>query len=114
MAILIAASLTVPVFAAIHIPIRLHNGFTGDALIANLVRIAIWGFVFTFLFASTRNLWLVIGIHALTNRRCLWVQPETELRPFELLICLLMIFGFTLLKTWQARRENQNATSSGS
>ena len=98
---MLAAVITVPIFVAIHIPIRLHFGVTGDALVANLIRVGIWGFVFTGIFAASKNIWLVIGIHSITNRRCLLFETPENVREFELLLCIVLIgllFAVRLLR----------------
>ena len=79
-------------FTIIHLPIRLERGLAGDELIANLLRVAMWGLVFSLIFVVTKNLWLAIGIHALTNRPCeLIAAVETSTRSIQLYLSIILI-----------------------
>ncbi len=59
-------------FALMHIPVRLRQGYTGWSLLSNLALLVGIGVSFTFLFLLTENLWLTIGFHALSNFS-LWI-----------------------------------------
>ena len=93
----LAALVSVILFAACHLPIRLQNGIVGSELLQNMLRLSIWGMIFTLLYAVSNNLWLVIGIHGLTNRPCLWAEPAASVRPVQLQLCLMIIAGYTVI-----------------
>jgi hypothetical protein len=61
-------------------------------------------------FLTTRNLWATIGIHALTNRPCSFVEPIEFTRNIQLQICLLMIIAMTMVWllrwSWKKRRDD--------
>lgn len=97
-----AGAISVIMFVALHVPIRLDAGIVGADLASNLLRVAVWGVLFTVLFVWTRNVWLVIGIHAITNRPGLWIDAGGSARIAQIAVAVLFI---TTAVVWSLTRK---------
>ena len=66
-ALVLGAVVSQLVFSAMHVPIRLYNGADAATLAAMLLNLFLIGLVFCLIYAWTRNLFIVVGYHALLN-----------------------------------------------
>lgn len=78
-ALLLALVLSSAVFAAIHIPLRINSGMALAALPAELALLFALGLLLALLYWRTGNLYLVIGVHALSNAPFLLVKQQIDL-----------------------------------
>ncbi len=66
-ALLVGVATSQAIFAATHIPQRLHHGVAGAELALHLVGLWCFGVALTAVWLRTRNLWIAVGVHALSN-----------------------------------------------
>lgn len=94
------------VFVLIHIPNRIYAGYSGGEFLFDFVQLYIIAILFSVVYLQTRNLFLVIGIHALINNApMIMIGPLT---PIIGLICLLLFVAiFPFIK--KRRRSRQLA-----
>ncbi|MEZ0472500.1 CPBP family intramembrane glutamic endopeptidase [Luteimonas salinilitoris] len=78
-ALLLALVISSAVFAAIHVPLRISSGVPLAALPAELTLLFALGLLLALLYWRTGNLYLVIGVHALSNAPFLLVQQQVDL-----------------------------------
>lgn len=78
-ALLLALVVSSAVFAAIHVPLRISSGMPLAALPAELALLFALGLLLALLYWRTGNLYLVIGVHALSNAPFLLVQQQVDL-----------------------------------
>lgn len=70
------------IFAVAHVPLRLSSGMTLGALPAELALLFVLGVMLALLYWRTGNLFLVVGIHALSNAPLLIVQERVDLSTY--------------------------------
>jgi membrane protease YdiL (CAAX protease family) len=95
-----AALLSSIVFALAHLPHRIGiNGGYADtsAMATDQGWLVVWGCVYCWLYARTKNLWFVVGVHALANARTMLIAaPDVaEYLPLSQMI------GVALALVWQ-------------
>lgn len=93
---LAALVLSQTIFALVHVPSRLVDGVGGVSLAANLTFVLASGLVFALLYYRTRNLLLVVGIHALLN------YPTVVLGSEAIASLAVAILSLVLLVAWPA------------
>ena len=67
------------IFAAIHVPLRLKSGMALSALPTELALLFMLGVLLALLYWRTGNLFVAVGIHALSNAPLLAVQEQVDL-----------------------------------
>lgn len=83
-------------FALYHLPNRLFARMPLGEIGADAALLLLMGTVFALLFLLTRNLWLVVGLHALGNRpTALFAASDTTVR------AALLISALALLAAWR-------------
>lgn len=65
--VLAALLISQGLFALSHVPNRIYLGMTREEIIIDLLMLLGWGTLYTFIYARTDNLFIVVGIHALGN-----------------------------------------------
>lgn len=100
LAVALAAVVSQLVFSAMHVPIRLYQGADSAALATMLVNLFLIGLVFCLIYAWTRNLFLVVGYHALLNTPTPMFEP---LGPSPQLVATVAVLLFALI-AWLTRR----------
>ncbi|MNO83688.1 CAAX amino terminal protease self- immunity [compost metagenome] len=91
------------IFAAIHIPNRIYSGLVGMDFVYDFMILVILGVLFSLLYVLTKNLFFVIGVHALMNVQIMfWDSSFTYTAT---LICVFLLTGILLLSK---RSSNPN------
>jgi len=78
-ALALALLISQAIFAAIHIPLRVSSGMALAALPAELALLFTLGVLLALLYWRTGNLYVVIGVHALSNAPTLVVRQQLDL-----------------------------------
>ncbi len=89
-----ALILSQAIFSLMHLPIRLYNDIEGAALVFDLLRTFVFGVFFALIYLRTRNLFVVVGVHALANR------PTAVLGALAPPGLMVMVLGVLLLLVW--------------
>lgn len=97
------------IFAATHIPNRIYGGLVGMEFVYDFFMIAILGAVFVLLYLLTKNLFFVIGVHALINvQLTFWNSNFTFVAT---LICVLLLTCYLLVlkrKVFRAKKSEDS------
>ncbi len=94
-------------FAAIHIPHRLANGVALAALPEHLGWLLLMGLLYSWGYLQTRNLFFVVGWHALSNEPTMIIQQSTNPKePLFGLVIVGLLVHLALLCI-QRRRNSQ-------
>jgi hypothetical protein len=84
------------IYVAIHIPNRIYSGLVRKDFVYDFIALLILGVIFSLLYVLTKNLFFVIGVHALMNVQIMfWDSSFTytaTLICVLLLTCLLICF----------------------
>lgn len=87
----LAAALSLAIFAVMHLPNRVGQGYAGrDLALLILIALAL-GTLLLLLYLRTKNLPLVVGIHALMNAPTLLVAAPISNEIVEILAILLLV-----------------------
>ena len=78
-ALVLGVVISQSIFAFIHIPLRLSSGMELTALSGELALLFTLGSLLALLYWRTANLYVVIGVHALSNTPCLLVEQQIDL-----------------------------------
>lgn len=93
-------------FALMHIPVRLAAGAEVAALGGLLLTVFVVGVVFALLYAATRNLFFVIGVHALGNAPSLLFDAQGPAPTLVLLgVATLIALGWWRFRAASARPD---------
>jgi len=106
-----ALILTQGMFALTHIPNRIYLGLSREAILWDLGVLFVLGVLFTFIYARTDNLFIVVGIHALGNAPTTLFRtaPVLATEGGSILIYSLVIAGVYGVPWWWARRTRRIA-----
>lgn len=93
-------------FALLHIPARLSGGASPADVAAMVAMLFVIGLVFALIYAATRNLFFVVGLHALGNAPTLLLAPQGP-QP------TLVLLGLALLVSvvWALRRQRARGST---
>ena len=94
-----ALVLSQSIFALVHVPSRLVAGVVGMPLAANLLVVFLTGIGFALLYYRTRNLLLVVGVHALLN------YPTVVFGTEQVAILTVVAVSLVLVVTWPLLEE---------
>ncbi|WP_193310424.1 CPBP family intramembrane glutamic endopeptidase [Halorubrum halophilum] len=89
-----ALALSQSIFALVHVPSRLVEDVVGISLAANLFVVFLTGIGFALLYYRTRNLLLVVGVHALLN------YPTVVFGTEQVAILTVVAVSLVLVVTW--------------
>lgn len=89
------------IFALIHIPNRLLNGFTLLETLPNLFIVFLLGVLFAMVYLITDNLFLAMGVHTLINMPLLIFDGLISFWMVLVLSVLVLIFWNRLLGIFQ-------------
>lgn len=78
-ALMLGLGISQAIFAAIHVPLRLKSGIALSALPTELALLFMLGVLLALLYWRTGNLFVSVGIHALSNAPLLAVQEQIDL-----------------------------------
>ena len=78
-ALMLGLGISQAIFAAIHVPLRLKSGMALSALPTELALLFMLGLLLALLYWRTGNLFVAVGIHALSNAPLLAVQEQMDL-----------------------------------
>ena len=78
-ALMLGLGISQAIFAAIHVPLRLESGMALSALPTELALLFMLGILLALLYWRTGNLFVAVGIHALSNAPLLAVQEQMDL-----------------------------------
>ena len=95
-----AGLLSSVLFAAAHLPHRIGiNGGYADlgAMATDQGWLVVWGCVYCWLYARTRNLWFVIGVHSLANARTMLIAAPDIVEYLP----LSQLLGVALALVWE-------------
>jgi membrane protease YdiL (CAAX protease family) len=106
----LGALLSQAAFAALHVPILLHNGVAPGELAGPLLGLFLSGLVLLTVYAATGNLFIAVGIHALGNAPTLLFQPQGLPPSVWLLGGTLVLIALA----WWWRRKNETRLAAGS
>ena len=101
LALAVAALASQLVFAVMHVPIRLYGGADPATLGMMLVNLFAIGLVFCLLYAWTRNLFIVVGYHALLNTPTMIFDP---VGPSPQLVATIGVLALAAGSAWRRRR----------
>ncbi|GGA68921.1 hypothetical protein GCM10011521_03950 [Arenimonas soli] len=73
---LVAALLSQALFGLMHVPILAYRGAAPSEIAMAVLGLFLIGLVFVLLYAATRNLFVVVGVHALGNAPTLLFEPQ--------------------------------------
>lgn len=85
----IALAMTQGLFALVHVPNRLANGLDESMLPVNLLMLFGMGQAYAWGYFQTRNLFFVVGWHALTNRPTMLIDPLVS--PGDALLAMVLV-----------------------
>ncbi|WP_440961729.1 type II CAAX prenyl endopeptidase Rce1 family protein [Paenibacillus nitricinens] len=80
------------IYVAIHIPNRIYSGLVRKDFVYDFIALLILGVIFSLLYVLTKNLFFVIGVHALMNVQIMFWTHTATLICVLLLTCLLICF----------------------
>jgi len=86
-------------FALIHVPIRLHQGMSAVSVLASLPETFLFGAFFAALYLRTRNLFVVVGVHALVDE-----PTSLTMSPID---PVALVLGVALLLLWVGRLDGR-------
>lgn len=86
-------------FALAHVPSRLYQGFAPVALAESVGLLFLLGLLFALVYYRTGNLWIAVGLHALSNAPTMVSAPTSAGR---ILVPVLMV-GFVAAWPWLQR-----------
>lgn len=95
-------------FWVMHFPLALSKGVPGSALLAKTDIILVAGFLFTWMYLQTRNLWICVGYHALSNAPAPLVAESTNAHGLvrDLGIGLLLVhLAWLGVARWRAKPQ---------
>ncbi|OZQ91757.1 CPBP family intramembrane glutamic endopeptidase [Paenibacillus sp. VTT E-133291] len=96
------------IYVAIHIPNRIYSGLVRKDFVYDFIALLILGVIFSLLYVLTKNLFFVIGVHALMNVQIMfWDSSFTYTAT---LICVLLL---TCLLICYKRKEFRAQKSEG-
>lgn len=98
-----ALVLSQSIFALVHVPSRFVEGVVGMPLAANLFVVFLTGIGFALLYYRTRNLLLVVGVHALLN------YPTVVFGTEQVAILTVVAVSLVLVVTWPLLEERLQA-----
>lgn len=98
------------IFALMHVPNRNYSGYAGMEFVYDFIQLVILGTVFCLLYWLTRNLFMVVGVHALVNismllRKSDYAQVSMLGTLLLLVILLPLIRGISRLIRKPAAKE---------
>ncbi len=96
----VAAVASQAIFALMHVPIRLYGGADAATLAAMLVNLFAIGLVFCVVYAATRNLFVVVGYHALLNTPTLLVSSSG---PAPQTVATVAVLALAAACVWRRR-----------
>lgn len=94
-------------FALLHIPVRLAGGASMGEVATMVLGLFLVGIVFALLYAATRNLFFVVGLHALGNAPTLLAEPQG---PAPTLVMLGVAVVIATLWAWRRHRRPRPAS----
>lgn len=106
---LVAALLSQALFALIHLPILAYRGATPAEMAMAVLGLFLIGLVFVLIYAATRNLFVVVGVHALGNAPTLLFEPQGLGPTMWLLLGALAVAAVAFL----IRRKAKTRLSAG-
>lgn len=94
-------------FALLHIPVRVAGGASTGEVATMVLGLFAIGIVFALLYAATRNLVFVVGLHALGNAPTLMFEPQG---PAPTLVMLGVAVAIAAAWAWRRRRVPRRAS----
>lgn len=94
-------------FALLHVPVRLAGGASMGEVATMVLGLFLVGIVFALLYAATRNLFFVVGLHALGNAPTLLAEPQG---PAPTLVMLGVAVVIATLWAWRRHRGPRRAS----
>lgn len=92
------------IFAAIHIPNRIYSGLAGMEFVYDFITLVILGVIFSLIYMLTKNLFFVIGVHALMN-----VQLTFWYSNYTYTATLICVFGLVFLLLWSLYHKKRSS-----
>lgn len=99
-ALLLGLAISQAIFALIHLPLRLRTGMALAELPGELALLFALGVLLALLYWRTGNLYLVVGVHALSNAPVLAIQPAADLSSNG---AIAAVASLVLLALWPHR-----------
>ncbi len=106
----IAMLLSQSIFAIIHIPNRIYSGLVGMEYVYDFIQLVILGVIFSLIYVLTKNLFFVIGIHALLNEPPMLL--DSSFANFSTLIGVLLLVGLLFWKSKKYHNSKINLQNS--
>jgi membrane protease YdiL (CAAX protease family) len=101
-ALLLGLTISQAIFALIHVPLRLRTGMALAELPGELALLFALGVLLALLYRWTGNLYLVVGVHALSNAPVLAIQPAADWSSNG---AIAAVASLVLLALWPRTRE---------
>ena len=108
-ALVVAALASQAVFALMHVPIRLYGGADAATLATMLINLFAIGLVFCLIYAYTRNLFIVVGYHALLNTPTMLYTP---VGPAPQVVATVAVLALVAACAWHRHRGARKAGTS--
>ena len=109
-ALIMALIVSQMIFAVIHVPLRLSSGMALADLPGELALLFVLGVILALLYWRTGNLYIVVGIHALSNASVPFVEPRIDVSTngaiaaaASLIIILIWPFRFRFTRAGHPR-----------
>lgn len=100
------------VFALIHIPNRIASGYVGMEYLFDFFQLVFIGVLFAMIYLLTRNLFFVIGVHALLNNPPMLFESNFSNSIVLLAIFLLVVFLLVINRRDYVHRKSTVKLSS--
>jgi membrane protease YdiL (CAAX protease family) len=101
--LLLALVVSQAVFAVIHVPLRLSSGMPLDALPGELALLFGLGVLLALLYWRTSNLYVCIGVHALSNAPLLAVKQQVDISTNGMIAAVASVVAILLWPRPRAR-----------
>ena len=96
-------------FALAHIPARIAGGAGPTELGMAIAGLFVVGAVLALLYAATRNLFFVVGVHALGNAPTLLAEPQGPSPTLVMLVAALVVAGAWAYRHWRQEASRETA-----
>ena len=96
-------------FAVVHLPGHIAGGLGPVDIVIDLVRLTLLGTLFALLYLRTGNLFIGVGLHALSNNPTALFGPEPNQDSL-----LALVFGVLIIVFWPRRRGLESQTTARS
>lgn len=111
--LLLALLISQALFALIHVPLRLSSGMPIDALPSELALLFGLGVLLALLYWRTANLYVCVGVHALSNAPLLLAKQQVDVSSSGMTAAVAAVIVLLLWPRWRARRVRAEAQSRG-